>query len=71
MEKAGAAGLVTAALESGALTQTFGQNLLALRGNTEGLFRFLSWQQVLPHVPQRGPRRRHLPDFNPLYTVEA
>lgn len=47
-EKAGLTGLVTAALETGALTQTLDQNLFTLRGNAEGLFRFLSGQEVLP-----------------------
>ena len=47
-EKAGLTGLVTAALESGALTQTLDQNLFTVRGNAEGLFRFLSGQEVLP-----------------------
>ncbi|HEY4364396.1 MAG TPA: hypothetical protein VGN17_25750 [Bryobacteraceae bacterium] len=47
-EKAGITGLVTAALESGALTQTLDQNLLTVRGNGEGLFRFLTGQDVLP-----------------------
>lgn len=47
-EKAGISGLVTAALESGALTQTLDQNLLTIRGNAEGLFRFLSGQDVIP-----------------------
>ena len=47
-EKAGITGLVTAALENGALTQTLDQNLLTVRGNAEGLFRFLSGQDVIP-----------------------
>jgi len=47
-EKAGISGLVTAALESGALTQTLDQNLFTVRGNAEGLFRFLSGQDVIP-----------------------
>lgn len=47
-EKAGISGLLTAALESGAMTQTLDQNLFTVRGNAEGLFRFLSGQDVLP-----------------------
>ena len=47
-EKPGITGLITAALESGAMAQTFDQNLLTLRGNAEGLFRFLTGQEVLP-----------------------
>jgi hypothetical protein len=47
-EKAGITGLLTAAMESGALSQTFDQNLLTVRGNAEGLFRFLTGQDVLP-----------------------
>lgn len=47
-EKAGITGLITAALETGAMTQTLDQNLLTLRGNAEGLFRFLTGQEVLP-----------------------
>jgi len=47
-EKAGLTGLVTAALESGAMTQTLDQNVLTLRGNAEGLLRFLTGQEVLP-----------------------
>jgi hypothetical protein len=47
-EKAGITGLVTAALESGALSQTLDQNVLTLRGNAEGFFRFFARQEVLP-----------------------
>ena len=47
-EKAGITGLITGAFENGAMTQTLDQNLLTLRGNAEGLFRFLTGQQVLP-----------------------
>jgi hypothetical protein len=47
-EKAGTTGLVTAALESGALTQTLNQNVLTVRGNVDGLSRFLSRRDLLP-----------------------
>ena len=47
-EKAGLTGLITAALESGAMTQTLDQNLMTVRANGEGLFRFLTGQDVLP-----------------------
>lgn len=47
-EKAGLTGLLTAAMESGAMAQTLDQNLLTVRGNGEGLSRFLSGQDVLP-----------------------
>jgi len=47
-EKAGITGLITGALESGAMTQTLSQNVLTLRGNADGLFRFLTGQPVIP-----------------------
>ncbi|MEO8593275.1 MAG: hypothetical protein ABI759_08135 [Candidatus Solibacter sp.] len=47
-EKAGLTGLITAALETGAMTQTLDQNILTVRGNAEGLFHFLTGQEVLP-----------------------
>jgi hypothetical protein len=48
IEKAGITGLVTAAVESGTLTQTLDQSLLTLRGNAEGLYRFAAGRPVLP-----------------------
>ena len=47
-ERAGITGLLTAAIESGAMSQTFDQNVLTLRANGEGLYRFLSGKEVLP-----------------------
>ena len=47
-ERAGVTGLITGALESGAMTQSLEQSVLTLRGNGEGLFRFLTGQDVLP-----------------------
>jgi hypothetical protein len=46
--RAGITGLLTGALESGGLTQTLDQSVLTLRANGEGLFRFLSGQDILP-----------------------
>jgi hypothetical protein len=35
-------------MEAGALSQTLDQNVLTVRGNAEGLFRFLTGRQVIP-----------------------
>jgi hypothetical protein len=48
IERAGITGVVTAAVESGTLTQTLDQSLLTLRGNAEGLYRFTTGRPVLP-----------------------
>jgi hypothetical protein len=45
---AGIAGLLTAAIDSGAVNQSFDQNLLTVRGNAEGLYRFTTGQELLP-----------------------
>ena len=46
--RAGITDFITGALESGAMTQSLDNNVLTLRANGEGLFRFLSGQDVLP-----------------------
>jgi hypothetical protein len=46
--KAGLTSLASAALESGSLTQTIDQNVATLHVNGDGLYRFLSNQQVIP-----------------------
>ena len=46
--KAGVTSLVAFALESGAITQSIDQNVATLHANGDGLFRFLSNQEVIP-----------------------
>lgn len=65
-EKAGISGLLTAALESGAMTQTFDQNLLTLRGNAEGLYRFVTGQDVIPTCFSAGETGCDPSPFNNL-----
>ena len=45
--KAGLTSLVSFALETGAITQTVDQNVVTLHANGDGLFRFLSGQDVI------------------------
>jgi hypothetical protein len=46
--KAGLTSLASVALESGTLTQTIDQNVATLHVNGDGLFRFVSNQEVIP-----------------------
>jgi hypothetical protein len=54
-ERAGIAALLTAAVDSGALGQTLDQNLLTVRGNAEGLYRFATGQDLLPVLDGAAP----------------
>jgi len=46
--KAGGTSLLSLALETGALTQTVDQNVTTLHANGDGLYRFLTNQEVIP-----------------------
>jgi len=47
-ERPGISDLLTAAIEAGAMTQTLDQNVLTLRANVEGLYRFVTGQEIIP-----------------------
>ena len=53
--KTGVAALFGFALESGAVTQTIDQNVATVHANADGLFRFLSNQELFPVCNDRDP----------------
>ncbi|HTS60791.1 MAG TPA: hypothetical protein VMH28_02145 [Candidatus Acidoferrales bacterium] len=53
--KAGLTSLMSVAVEAGALTETVDQNVTTIHANGDGLFRFLTNQEVIPICPGNDP----------------
>ena len=70
--KAGLTSLVSAALETGALTQTIDQDVATLHANAAGLYRFLSNQEVIPLCSTNcGPSWIHNVDLSASFNVSS
>jgi hypothetical protein len=55
VSKAGLPSLLSVAIEAGALTQTIDQNVTTLHANGDGLYRFVTNQEVIPICPGNDP----------------